>query len=151
MDISATAREWIVILSFLALIAVGTLSEALWIQRAGWAGHAKAISFSALTNIIGFFAGGFVLFVVLLLMFMMTFEKKMSDSLGGERGMIVLLIVGLTFGPIVMTLSKRLFLRIFRMSSGGRAWMFSLASSVAVVFVSVVVPVLVGYLLFRGR
>ena len=95
--------------------------------------------------------GGAVLFAAVLLMFMMAFDEKMSRTLGGEKGMVALLIIGFTFGPTVMALSKRLFLRLFKMSSGWRARVFSFASSFAVVFVSVGISVLLGFLLSRRR
>jgi hypothetical protein len=147
---SANTLEYLVILVWFVLFVGLTFAEGVWLNRQGWAGMAKAISFSAVTNLIGFMAGGVVVFITFLLMLMMTFDKKMSSALGGEGGIIVLLIAGVVTGPLVLTLSKRLFLRIFKMRTGSSAWIFSVVSSVVVVLITVLVPTAVAYVLFGG-
>jgi hypothetical protein len=143
------ALEWLFILIFL-LFAFGlTFVEAFWLSKKNRANFGKALAFALTTNVVGFFAGFFVLFVVFGLMLMFSLDGSLQRNPLGEAGIIAAIVFGVLFFPVFLALCKRLFLKILKIQTGRAAWIYSFASSFLIVFIALVVPCLAGYLLFK--
>lgn len=146
---SETIYEWIIVWAFL-LLAVGfTFAEAAWLGRKGWAGFGKSFAFAALTNFIGFGVGFFVVFVVFFVIMMIVFDGAIDKFPAGDYGLIALLIFAFLFTPILLALCKRAFLSVLKMQTGRAAWLYSLVSSISILIVSLGVPFVIGYFVYR--
>jgi lysylphosphatidylglycerol synthetase-like protein (DUF2156 family) len=146
---SVNTREWLVILIFFLSAAGLTLVEAVWLNKKNWTSFGKALVFAVTTNVVGFFAGFFVLFVASLAIFMLVFEGVNNDNRFAEAGIWVALIFGILFFPMFLAFCKVILLKVLKIQTGKAAWIFSFIVSFLLVFVSFVVPILVGAFLFR--
>jgi hypothetical protein len=145
---SSVALEWLFVFMFF-LFAFGlTFAEAIWLSKNNWAAFGKALGFTVTTNVIGFFIGFAVIFVVFVILLMLVFDNSINNLPHGDLSIIVALVFAALFFPLILALCKRLFLRIFKMQAGKPAWLFSLASAFTLAFLSLVVPIIAGYLLF---
>jgi hypothetical protein len=146
---SAIAREWIVILSFFLLFDGFIIGEAFWMNRKGWAGFGRSLGFSVLTNFIGYAIGFFVLFVVFGVFLAMSWDGSIEKFPMKNYGIGATLILAVLFTPALLTVCKRIFLPVLKIQISKSAWLYSLASSVLGLTMSVGIPILLGYLLFR--
>lgn len=146
---SANAREWLVILSFFLLAFIVTVLEIMWLKRKGWADVGKSVIFTIFTNLIGYSVGFIVLFVVFGVTLALAWDGSIKKFPLGDYGIGTFLILGVLFTPMLLMLCKRLFLLILKMQSGISAWLFSFVSSVLSFIISLGVPIVVAYLLFR--
>jgi hypothetical protein len=146
---SANALEWIVVLMFLLLAFGLTFVEAIWLNKNSWANFGKSLAFAVATNVIGFFAGFCVLFVIGLGIFMFVWDGAINKYRYGETFLLAGIVFGVLFFPLFLALCKRLFLKILKIQTGKAAWVFSFVSSFLIVLLSLGVPVLAGYLLFK--
>ncbi|MBA3804348.1 MAG: hypothetical protein H0X14_01355 [Acidobacteria bacterium] len=146
---AAIAKEWIVVLSFFLFIAGFTVVEAVWLNHKGWARFGKSLGFSALTNFIGYAVGFFVLFVVVGVIMMMVFDGSLNIFSMKDYGMAAMLILGVLFIPALLIVCKRVFLSYLTIQTGKSAWLYSIASSLLGLTVSLGAPILLGYFLLR--
>lgn len=149
---SANLFEWIIIWAFFLLVVGFMFAEAVWLSRKDWASFGKSFVFSALSNFIGFSVGLFIFFVVLA-MFMMfsldgTTQRAFDSPIGGPIA-IVILICATLLTPVLLIICKRIFLSILKIQTGKPAWTYALASSVLILIISLGVPILIGYFLYR--
>lgn len=145
---SSNAIQWIAVLIFFLFFWGFNVAEALWLSKRGWAAFGKSLAFSISSNLLGFFAGSAVVFVVILIMFMLVFEP-VPNKTANEAVMWVGVVLAFIFPPIFLLLLKRLLLKIFKMDTDRPAWSFSAVSSFLVVFVPALVLVLFFYLTSR--
>jgi hypothetical protein len=59
------------------------------------------------------------------------------------------LIFGFLVTPLLLIICKRIFLGVLKIQTGKPAWLYALASSVLIVIVSLGVPTLLGFIVFR--
>ena len=91
---SSVALEWLVVFIFL-LFAFGlTFVEAFRLSKKNWASFGKSLAFALTTNVVGFCAGFFVLFVVFLLIFMFVWDGSAQNNKYGNELIIAALIFG---------------------------------------------------------
>lgn len=121
-----------------------TLAEGFWLARKNWGSQAKTMTFAFLTNIVGAAVGGFFMGIAFLIALMMAFEPPLKGSKGQDYLTGGVLLAGAVFGPLILMLTKRLFLLIFGMQKGRRAWVFSLVSAVGVI-VAIIIPTVFAY------
>lgn len=136
---SSNAVQWIVVLLYFLLFWGFTVGEAFWLKNRAWATFQRSFGFSIASNLFGFFAGSSIVFVIILLLFMITFEP-MKNPRANEMIAWVGVVLVFTVPPLLLTLVKRLLLKLFRMETGRPVWVFSLVSSFLVVFGSVLIP-----------
>lgn len=144
--------EWLVFLSFFLLVIGFMFAEAVWISKKGWASFGKSFAFSALSNFIGLSVGLFVFFLVMGLFMMFSLDgttQRAFDSPIGGPVAIAILIFATFLTPLLLILCKRIFLSILKIQTGKPAWLYALASSILILVVSLGVPVLIGYFMFR--
>lgn len=136
---SANVIQWIALLVYFLLFWAFTVGEASWLKQREWAPFQRALAFAIASNLFGFFAGTGVVFVILLVLIMLTFEPLKNPN---NQEFIMWVGVALVFviPPVLLTLVKRLLLKLFKMETGRPVWVFSMVSSVLVVFSSVLVP-----------
>jgi hypothetical protein len=144
-----TAQEWIVFFSFFLFVAVYTFAEAAWLSRKGGATFARTFGFSVLTNVIGYTVGFFVLFIILGVILAMAWDGSIKKFPLHDTGLVIALIFGFLSTPALLTLCKRAFLAIFKIQTGGSAWLFALATSFLCVLVPLGPPILLVYLFSR--
>lgn len=144
--------EWLVILSFFLLVVGFMFAEASWIGKKGWANFGKAFVFSALSNFIGLFVGLLVFFLVMAIFMMFSLDgttQRVFDSPSGGPAAIAILIFATLLTPVLLVICKRIFLSILKIQTGKPAWLYALASSVLILIISLGVPMLIGYFIFR--
>ncbi len=149
---SGNLAEWIVIWAFLLIVIGVMFAEAFWLYKKGWASFAKSFVFSASSNFIGFAIGLFVFFVVMGIFLMFSLDgttQRIFESLAGSAAAIGVMIFATLLTPILLIICKRVLLSLLKMQTGKTAWFYALASSVFILIVSLGVPFLTGYLLFR--
>jgi len=149
---SGNLAEWIVIWAFFFIVLGAMFAEAFWLYKKGWAGFGKSFVFSALSNFIGFAIGLFVFFIVMVIFMMFSLDgttQRIFDSRAGGPAAIAVLIGAILLTPFLLIICKRVLLAALKMQTGKAAWFYALASSVLILIVSLGVPVLIGYLLFR--
>jgi len=144
---SSVALEWLIVLLFFLFVFGLTFGEAIWLNKKGWTNFGKAFAFTVTTNVIGFFAGFFVMFVVIGGMLMFSLDGSLQNNPLGDAGILVLVLFAILFFPVFLALCKRLFLKILKIQTG-KPWTFSFASSFLMAFLSLGVPILVGYFIF---
>src|SRR4030095_1282009 len=120
--------EWIALLLFLLLVAFVVLFEIKWLVRNGWAPSGRGWGFVLLTDLIGFTLGTFVVLTTFFVMFMMVMGPAGEGSNVSESAYFANAFVAIIFPPVVLILSKCLFLWIFRSRSGKPAWIYLLAA-----------------------
>lgn len=148
----ANLFEWIIIWAFFLLVIGFMFAEAFWLSRKGWSSFGKSFAFSALSNFIGFSVGLGVFFVVLAIFMMLSLDGSLgratSSSTGGALA-IGIFIFATFLTPLLLVICKRIFLSILKIQTGKPAWLYALASSVLIVVVSIGVPILIGYFIYR--
>ena len=149
---SGNLAEWIIIWAFLFIVLALLFAEAFWLYRKGWASFGRSFVFSALSNLIGFGVGLFVFFIVMVLFMMFSLDgttQRIFDSRTGGPAAIAILIVATLLTPFLLIICKRVLLAVLKMRSGKAAWLYALLSSILILIVSLGVPVLIGYVLYR--
>ena len=131
--------EWLVVILFFLVFWGSTAGEAAWLSKRGWATFARSLAFAISSNLTGLFIGSFVVFVILGILLMFTFEP-VEDRRANELIMWIGVILALIFPPLFLVLVKRLFLKLFKMDAGRKVWGFAVLSSILIVFGSVLVP-----------
>jgi hypothetical protein len=102
-------------------------SDSKWLWKKNWTTRGWALFFSLLTNLSGFLAGSFLLFVSVGVTFALAWDGSMErlPFKGNEAG--VLLVVVVLLLPTLLMLIKRLVLIFFKVSNR-RAWLFALVA-----------------------
>ena len=139
--------QWVPAVLFLLLFVGAICAEVVWLSRKGWATSRLSVGYVLLADLVGFGLGGIVMFVAFFIMFMMVMGPagRGSDIPGVAYVMTSVIAVILSLGLLI--LSKRVFLAAFKIRSGKAAWTYSLVSSVLILIVVFVLPLLV-FLLF---
>jgi|SRR5215213_7430641 len=145
---SAVVREWIIVWIFLIAVIGLTGFEAFLIKNKGWTNFARSLAFSALTNFIGFAVGWLVIFVIFGVVLAMAWDGSIEKFPLKDYGIVAFLVFGVLFFPFFLMLCKRLFLKLFKIQTGRAAWLFSLASALAIIIISHGVPLFAAFLLF---
>ncbi len=146
---SETLYEWLIVWTFILLVVGFTFAEAFWLNKKGWTNFGRAFVFSALTNFIGLAVGGFVLFIVTVIFIMIVFDGAVDKLPAGNVGLAAILILAALFTPIFLMLCKRVFFALLKIQTGKAAWLYSLVSSVLILIVSLGVPSLIAYFVYR--
>lgn len=136
---AVNAIQWLVVLLFFVCFWGFIIGEAFWLSRKGWAATGRSFAFSVTSNITGFIIGSIVVFVILAIMLMITFEP-VKDRQTTESLMWIGVVLALLFPPVFLLLVKRLLLKLFKMDTDRKVWLFCLVSSVLIVFASVLIP-----------
>lgn len=145
---SADTIQWLAVIIFFLVFWGFTFGEAKWLSQRGWAAFSRALAFTVSSNLLGFFIGSFVVFVIILILLMLTFEpvkNPRTQDLLAWTGVVLALI----FPPIFLMLVKRLLLKLFKMDADRRVWGFSALSSVLIVFGSVIAPSVFLYVILK--
>ena len=130
---SSDLVQWIAILIFFLLFWGFTFGEAFWLKQRQWASFQRSLAFSVTSNLFGFFVGSGVVLALIMFLFMLTYEKLKNPNLN-EAVMWCWSGLFSLFRRSLLLLIKRISLKIFKMETGRPAWLFSLISSLLVVF-----------------
>ncbi len=143
---AGTIAQWAAFFLFFVLLAGVIVAEVQWLVRKGWATSGRATGFVITTDLLGFFIGGIVFFIAFMVMFVLVMGPAGRGSNTPEAAYFALAAVAIIVPPILLVFVKRLFLLIFKIRSGGPAWVFSLVTSLVVLLIVVVPPPLLLYL-----
>ena len=135
----ADTIQWLAVIIFFLIFWGFTFGEAMWLKKRGWAEFSRALSFTVSSNLLGFFIGSFVVFVIILILLMLTLEP-VKNANTQEFIMWVGVVLVFIFPPIFLLLVKRLLLKLFKIDAGRKVWGFSALTSILIVFASVAVP-----------
>lgn len=144
---AGTIVEWGAFFLFVLLFAGSIIAEIQWLVRNGWATSGRATGFVLSTDLLGFFVGGIFAFVVMFILFMMVMGPAGRGSTAPEIAYWLVFAIAVIVPPILMFVLKRVFLLVFKIGTGKAAWTYSLVSSLLVIFVVLVPPPLVVYLI----
>ena len=142
--------QWLVILAFFLIVIGAMFAEAFWISKKGWTNFGRAFVFSALSNFIGFCVSFAVVFLCIIALLPLMFDNTVANSF--ETHSVAIITVGIfavLFTPVFLTICKRIFLAVLKIQTGKAAWFYALVSSVLIIVVSLGVPTLLGYFIFR--
>ena len=134
---------------FLLLAILVIFAESIWLSRSGWTTSGRAWTFVVATDMIGFAIGGFVSFAIFGVMLMMAFGASGEGGTSSEASYWFLIILALLFPPVLLFLIKRLFMLLYSMPGGKRAWVFSFVAGFAAAAIVAIPPPVVYYLLSR--
>ncbi|MEQ1923013.1 MAG: hypothetical protein ABL952_10950 [Pyrinomonadaceae bacterium] len=137
---AGTIIPWIAFFLFLVLLVGSAVVEFQWLTRKGWTTSNRAVGFIFATDILGLIVGGFVVFVAFFGVFMMVMGPAGRGSTAPDSAYLAVSAVGLVIPLIIFFLIKRIFLHIFKIKTGKQAWLYSLVSTVAMIFVIVIPP-----------
>jgi len=138
--------QWIPVLLFLLLFVGVVIGEMRWLVGQGWATSGKALGYVLVTDILGFGLGALVIMAALLGTLMMAFGPAGMGSNAPDAAYWAALAVGIIVPPVLLFLTKRLFLLVFRISGGKNAWLYSLVSSMLILLIVLVPPPLIFYI-----
>ncbi|MEP6788685.1 MAG: hypothetical protein ABJB40_09655 [Acidobacteriota bacterium] len=139
--------EWIAVLLFLALLVGVVIGEILWLTKKGWATSGRAAGYVLSTDVLGLGIGSLIVFVIALIMFMMVMGPAGRGGTAPEYAYWITTGIAVIFPPIVLVITKRLFLLMFKVASGSSAWMYSILSSFLILVVVLVPPPIVYFLI----
>ena len=143
---SGVTVEWIAMLLFLVLFAAAVVAEIFWLIKKQWASAGKAVAFVLATDLISFTVGSIIVFVIFFVLIMMTFGPAGRGSTAPESAYVVVSLIGLIFPPILLILSKRLFLWILKIKTGKAAWIYTIVTSLLLLVVVLIPPPLLLYI-----
>lgn len=138
--------DWIAFFLFVVLLIGVTVAEVKWLARKGWAVSGRAVGYVMVTDLLAFGIGAFVVLTMFFIMFMMVMGPAGRGGTAPEYAYWVTTAIAIIFPPIIFILIKRLFLFIFKISSGKAAWVYSIASSILITFVVLIPPTAVYFL-----
>jgi len=90
-----------------------------------------------------------VVFVVIIVIMMITLDGSIKNFPMGDYGLAGILILTALFTPLFLTICKRIFLSILKIQTGKTAWFYSVVCSILILVISLGVPSLIGYFLFK--
>ena len=132
--------DWIAFFLFVILFIGVMIAEVKWLTRKGWAVSGRAVGYVMTSDLLGFGIGSFVVFTIFLIMFMMVMGPAGRGGTAPEYVYWVTTAIAIIIPPIIFVLIKRLFLLIFKISSGKAAWTYSIVSAILITLVVLVPP-----------
>lgn len=141
---SATSKEWLVVLVFFLSIFSVTAVEAIWLSRKNIASLSIALSFSILSNTITITVGFFVSLVIFGVILAMAWDGSLQNVPAGDFTIWSAVVVATLFPVLLLALAKRLLSSVFKLDLS-RRWMYSTASSLIFFFIIIGVPALLIY------
>ncbi|HEV7396547.1 MAG TPA: hypothetical protein VGN86_08570 [Pyrinomonadaceae bacterium] len=152
---SSVAKEYLVVLLYFVLLIGEGVFEAAWLRRKGWASWPLALTFSWLTNLVGWCIGFFVFFVTVGVTLALAWDGSMQrlPFKGNEAGVVLVLVV--LFLPALLLLLKRVLLGLMRIPpvdtefAEKRRWLVSLVASLVFWLAPLGVTILLTKLFFR--
>lgn len=134
------------VLVFVLLFAGAVIAEVFWLIRNGWASPGRSVAYVLITDLLSFFIGSFVVFVILFVVLMMVFGSSGEGGNSPEAAYWAALIFAVIFPPALLFLSKRLIFGLLKIKSGKTAWIYSLVSSILIFLVVLVPPAILAYI-----
>lgn len=141
--------EWIVIVLFCLLFVGSVIGEVFWLVRKQWALAGRAVAYVLVTDLISFGIGSLVVLTIFFIMFMMVMGPAGTGGNAPESAYVATSLIAILFPPIFLIISKRLFISVFKIRSGKSAWIYSLVISLLILFVVLVPPPLVYYVIVK--
>ena len=138
---SESTKEWVAVGLFASCFFLLTAAEVVWLGRRGWAAYGKSTVFSIVTNVVSFLVGSMVSFVIMGVILAVSWEGSINQMRAGELTLWILLAAAILITPLLLLLTKRLFLWLLRMSSGSVAWAFSFWASFTLFLFAVGLPI----------
>jgi len=82
-------------------------------------------------------------------MLMMTLGPDGRGGTASDASYVILIALALLLPPVILLFVKRLFMMLFKMPSGGQAWVFSLVAGFLATAIVTIPPPVVYYLLSK--
>src|ERR1035437_3095594 len=143
---SNITKEWILFAIPLFFFVGVIVAEVFWLVRKKWCTPGGAVAFVLLSDLFSFALGGFVIFVILAVILAMAWDGSISHVSGGDGTAWFALVVMFAFPPILLVLTKRVLLAMFKIASGKTAWIYSIVSSL-IIIIAVTAPPAILYCL----
>lgn len=137
---SQVPADWIAFFLFVVLFVGAIVAETMWLIRKGSATSSKAVAFAMVTDILGCGIGTGIVVVAFFVMFMMVMGPAGRGGDAPEIAYVIVTAIAIIFPAITLILIKRIFLAIFSLRSGGRAWTYSLLSTIFFIGVVLLPP-----------
>lgn len=148
---SATTIEWLVVGIFFVCLFAISLAEGGWLSRFNQIPFGKAFAYAFATNTFAITIGFFVSFVIMAVIMMLAFGGSLQGLSDYDWRLLTAVIVAFLFPILLLTLAKRLALRIFKMHSVASPWLYSSAASVVFLVLVIAIPTAFVYVVpFSG-
>lgn len=144
---AGTTVEWLAFFLFIFLFVGSAFAEVQWLVRKGWTTSGRATGFVITADIVAFVIGGSVVFAAVLVLFIMVMGPAGRGGTSPESLYWLVSAMAAIFPFLILFLTKRLFLGIFKIGGGASAWLYSLLSSILIIVVVFVPPPLLLYLI----
>lgn len=144
---AGTIVEWLTFFLFVFLFVGAVIVEVRWLVSKGWATTSRAVGFVLTTDLVGFCIGGIVALVAFFGMFMMVMGPAGTGSNAPEAAYWAVSALAVIVPLFLFFVLKRLFLLIFKIGSGRSVWLYSLLSTILILFFVLVPPPLILYLI----
>ncbi len=142
---SANTVQWLVVAIFFICFFIFTIVETSWLNKKNGVPYGKAFTFSFATNIFCVTIGFFVSFIIFGILLALAWDDTLNQLSGNDWRIWTAALIGAFFPLIVLMLAKRLGLRLGKIGSVGRPWLYSAVSSVIFLLFVFSVPVLFAY------
>lgn len=146
---SSSASEWIVVLLFFAGFIAFTIGETAWLNRKANVPTRTATAFSAITNSLCITVGFFISFAIFAVILAMAWDGSLQNVRGGDASIWTAVAIALVTPFVLLLLTKRVFLKLFRIERVKSAWGYAVASSLVFFLCVLALPSLFTFLFTR--
>jgi hypothetical protein len=136
---SNITKEWILFAIPLFFFVGVIVAEVFWLVKNNWCSSGKSVAFVLSSNLSSFAIGGFVSFVIMGVMMAMAWDGSINRVWDGDATLWVAVVVMIAFPPVLLVLTKRTLLAMFKIASGKSAWAYSAVSSL-IIFIAAIAP-----------
>ncbi len=144
---TGVAKDWLVIIAFLAAFFGFTFAEAAWINKRTAATFGRSLVYSFTSNILFTTLGLFITFSVMAGVMMLAWDGSLQSIAGGD----VTIWAAVTFAAVapllVLILAKRLLLSVTGLEIPPGRWTYPVLASIAFYFFVIGVSVATAFVI----
>jgi len=146
---SSSASEWIVVVLFFAGFIAFTMGETVWLNKKANLAVRTATAFAAITNFLCITVGFFISFAIFAVILAMAWDGSLQNVRGGDASIWAAVAIAFITPFVLLLLTKRLFLKLFRIERVKSAWGYAVASSLDFFLCVLALPSLFTFLFTR--
>jgi hypothetical protein len=146
---SSPASEWMIVLLFFGGFIAFTVGEIVWLENKANVPTRTATAFSAITNSLCITVGFFVSFIIFAIILAMALDGSLQNVRGGDASIWTAVAIASLTPFLLLLLTKRLFLKLFRIERVKSAWGYAVSSSLIFFLCVLALPSLFTFLFTR--
>ena len=146
---SSSASEWIVVVLFFAGFIAFTMGETVWLNKKANLAVRTATAFAAITNFLCITVGFFISFAIFAVILAKAWDGSLQNIRGGDASIWTAVTTALLAPFMLLLLTKRLLLKLFRVATIMNPWGYAVASSLVFFLCVLALPSLFTFLFTR--